>query len=176
MVFDARKHAEHSKRAREAIACPPHLTELGLHSSDPQDTVPTNAGEPDIVITKGAVAKQAPIVRSLLRVPHSEPLSPAPCASNLVQPGGKVDPATLILRENPVYPAIAKQRLISGSVEVHFRISPEGKVYDVKSVKGSPILARAAIEAVEAWSYEPARLNGAPIDSQASTNFDFKLA
>ena len=49
---------------------------------------------------------------------------------------------------------------------MHFRISSEGNVYDVKSVKGSPILARAAIEAVEAWCYEPARLNGTPIDSQ----------
>ena len=42
-------------------------------------------------------------------------------------------------------------------------------MYDVRSVKGSPILARAAIEAVIAWRYEPARLHGAPIDSQAST-------
>lgn len=67
------------------------------------------------------------------------------------------------------------QQLISGRVEVHFRISPEGKVYDVKSVKGSPILARAAVEAVATWHYEPARLNGAPIDSLGSTNFDFKL-
>jgi TonB family protein len=126
-------------------------------------------------ITKGAVAQQAPIVRSLLRAPRSEPLSAAPPASNLVQQGGKIEPATLILRRNPAYPAIAKESLISGSVEVRFRISPEGKVYDVKSVKGSPILARAAIEAVEAWCYEPARLNGAPVDSEGSTNFDFEM-
>jgi TonB family protein len=126
-------------------------------------------------ITKGAVAQQAPIVRSLLRAPRSESLSAAPPASNLAQQGGKIEPATLILRRNPAYPASAKESLISGSVEVRFRISPEGKVYDVKSVKGAPILARAAIEAVEAWCYEPARLNGAPIDTQASTNFDFNL-
>jgi protein TonB len=111
----------------------------------------------------------------LLRVPRLRPPSAGPSASNLAQQGGSVDPPTLILRENPAYPAIAKERLISGSVEVHFRISPEGKVYDVKPVKGSPILAQAAVEAVEAWCYEPARRNGTPIDSQASTNFDFKL-
>ena len=58
---------------------------------------------------------------------------------------------------------------------MHFRISPEGKVYDVRPVKGSPVLAEAAVEAVQTWCYEPARLNGAAIDSQASTNFDFKL-
>jgi outer membrane biosynthesis protein TonB len=42
-------------------------------------------------------------------------------------------------------------------------------------VNGSPILAHAATEAVESWRYEPARLNGAPIDSQGSATFDFKL-
>ena len=132
---------------------------------------------------KDASAQRAPVVRSLLRIPRSEPASTAPAVPNLsdefaparAREPGNLEPATLISRRNPVYPAIAKQSLISGSVEVHFRISPRGNVYDVKSVHGSPILAQAAIEAVEEWRYEPARLNGAPIDSRGSTNFDFKL-
>lgn len=126
-------------------------------------------------ITEGPVAQQAPIVRSLLRVPRSEPLSSAHPAADLGQAGGTIEPATLISRREPAYPAIAKHSPVSGSVEVHFRISPEGKVYDVRSAKGSPILARAAIQAVEAWCYEPARLNGAPVNSEASTNFDFEM-
>ncbi len=123
----------------------------------------------------GAEIQQEPIVRSLLRSPRLETL-PAPLReSSIAQHSGTIEPAVLILRRNPVYPAIAEQQFISGRVEVHFCISPEGRVYDVKSVQGSPILARAAIEAVEAWRYEPARRNGTPVDSQASTNFDFKL-
>ena len=35
---------------------------------------------------------------------------------------------------------------------------------------------RTYAEAMEAWRYEPARLNGMPIDSQSSTNFDFRLS
>jgi TonB family protein len=132
---------------------------------------------------KDASAQRAPVVRSLLRIPRSEPASTAPEVPNLseefapvrAREHGNLEPATLISRRNPVYPAVAKQSLISGSVEVHFRISPQGNVYDVKSVHGSPILAQAAIEAVEEWRYEPARLNGAPIDSRGRTNFDFKL-
>jgi TonB family protein len=115
-------------------------------------------------------------VRSLLRVPRAEPRSAALGSASLTLEGGNIEPATLILPKDPLYPAIAKQSLISGSVEVQFRISPEGKVYDVRSVKGLPVLARAAIEAVEARSYEPARLDGTPIDSQATTNFDFRLS
>jgi TonB family protein len=137
--------------------------------------------------SKRGGAQGAPVVRSLLRVPRSEPASTAPEVAKLsrelaqelaherAREHGNLEPAILISRRNPVYPAIAKQSLISGSVEVHFRISPQGNVYDVKSVQGSPILAQAAIEAVEEWRYEPARLNGAPIDSRGSTNFDFKL-
>jgi TonB family protein len=111
--------------------------------------------------TEHAISRQAPIVRSLLRVRSAE------------RGGSTFDSPTLILRKDPVYPAIAKENLISGSVDVRFRVSPEGKVYDVKLAKGSPVLAGAATEAVKTWRYEPARLNGSPIDSQASAVFDF---
>ena len=86
-----------------------------------------------------------------------------------------IEPATLIARTDPVYPAIARQSHISGSVEVQFRISPEGRVYDVKSLKGWPILAKAAIDAVATWRYKPARRNGRPVESQVRTNFDFQM-
>ena len=114
-------------------------------------------------------------MRSLLRVRHSGLCSAAASALTFVQQADKIEPAALISYKNPVYPEIAKQSLVAGRVEVNFRISAEGKVYGAKSMKGSPILARAAIQAVEAWCYLPARLNGAPIDSQSSTYFDFKL-
>jgi TonB family protein len=130
-----------------------------------------------VIVAKGADIPQAPIVRSLLRAPRLESLQllAPPRESTVAQQGGDVEPPVLISRKNPVYPALAEEQFISGRVEVHFCISPEGRVYDAKSVQGSPILARAALEAVEAWRYEPARLNGTPVDSQASTNFDFKL-
>ncbi len=89
---------------------------------------------------------------------------------------GQIEPAALISRTDPTYPKNAKESQISGKVEIHFRISPEGKVYNAKLVRGPEILARAAIEAVQAWSYQPARLYGAPIDSQGSFDFEFKLS
>ena len=123
-------------------------------------------------IAKSPADPQSPLVRSLLRMPRC---AAATKSSALVQGSGTIEPANLIAHKEPVYPAIARQSLISGSVEVHFCISAGGKVYAAKSVSGSPILARAAIEAVEAWCYEPARLNGRPIDSRGRTKFDFKL-
>jgi TonB family protein len=174
-VFDARKQAEHSKRTREAVTETTQLTKFRPHESDSRGAATTNASASDLGTTV-AVAQQGPIVRSLLRVSRSEPHFVESYASKPVRrQSNKVEPVTLILLKDPLYPAAAKQNLVSGIVEVHFRISPEGKVYDVKSVKGSPILAQAAIQAVEGWHYEPARLNGAPIDSHSSTHFDFKL-
>ncbi len=115
-------------------------------------------------------------MRSLLRMPRSVVRSLVPSEPGPSQATGSVEPATLILPKDPMYPAVAKECSVSGRVEVQFRISPEGKVYDVKSVTGAPILARAAMEAVAAGRYEPARLDGSPIDSQAKTNFDFRLS
>ena len=95
--------------------------------------------------------------------------------ADFAEENNEIEPATLIARTDPVYPAIARQSHISGSVEVQFRISPEGRVYDVKSLKGWPILAKAAIDAVATWRYKPARRNGRPVESQVRTNFDFQM-
>lgn len=112
------------------------------------------------------------IVRSLLRKPRAEPFFSVPASG--LQQGGKFEPAKLIVRRNPIYPARADQSYGSETVEVSFRISPEGKVYNTKWIKGSPLLAQAATESVESWLYEPARLNGAPIDSQGTATVEFE--
>ena len=99
IVFDARKNAEQSKRAREAIAGTPQLPELAPHSSDPRDTAPANAWAPSVDIAKGTIPQQAPIVRSLLRMPRSERRATTPHTSNVVREASRIEPTTLILRE-----------------------------------------------------------------------------
>ncbi len=123
----------------------------------------------------GGGAQSSPVVRSLLRLPRANLNRGIPAALPFSPAAGNVEPATAISRSEPIYPASAKERLISGTVELHYRISPEGKVYDVTTLKGSPILAQAAMDAVQSWRYNPARLNGVPVESEASTNFDFRL-
>lgn len=125
-----------------------------------------------------------PIVGSLLRTRYRPVMSAERASTHApaqASPGNdhqttRIQPAALIFSAEPPYPQTARESQISGSVEVHFRISPEGKVYDAKSVRGAAVLARAAIEAVQGWCYAPARLHGAPIDSQGSANFEFKLS
>lgn len=190
IVFDARRSAEKSKRGREARIETARSLRPGAHSADSHSIAqdcdescvkenPGNSRSARIASSHGSWARdigfnsveaaQAPLVRSLLQTPRTRPLG-AKHGSN-----DGLEPATLLVRRNPIYPLIAKEHLISGSVEVHFCISSEGTTYDVKPVKGSPVLAAATIKAVQAWRYEPARLNGVPVDSQASTSFDFSL-
>jgi TonB family protein len=89
--------------------------------------------------------------------------------------GGKVEPAQLISRRDPVYPPAAKLANISGTVEAHFKIGPNGEVRDVTATKGNPALMRAAIDAVREWRYTPARLNGVPVEAQGTAVVAFKL-
>ncbi len=85
-----------------------------------------------------------------------------------------IEPAELISRRDPVYPMIAKSTRISGSVEIHFKISADGKVFDAAVIQGPPVLAQAALQAVQEWRYRPARRNGIPVESEATMAFDFK--
>ncbi len=99
-------------------------------------------------------------------------VDPAPSAPLT---GGKAEPAQLISHRDPVYPQAAKLANISGTVEAHFKISPNGDVRDVTATKGNPALIRAALDAVREWRYSPARLNGVPVEAQGTAVVAFKL-
>jgi TonB family protein len=88
--------------------------------------------------------------------------------------GSKLDPAQLLSRKDPVYPAEAKAARISGRVELRFTIGTDGNVHGVSVAAGNPLLARAAVEAVQRWHYTPARLAGTPVQSEANTAFVFQ--
>jgi TonB family protein len=127
--------------------------------------------------------------REILISPSSPPapaeLGPNPTISNsnlessVRAPGaerpGAVIPAELISGKEPVYPEIAKSSQISGTVELQFRVSPKGNIEDVEVMKGPPVLASAAVEAVRGWRYKPALLKGIPVDSSVSATIFFKL-
>jgi TonB family protein len=109
----------------------------------------------------------------VLEMPEPAPsLSPAPIASAL--PSSKFEAAQLITRKSPVYPAAAYGAGLSGSVELNFVIGVDGRVRNVTVAKGNPLLAHAAIQALQAWRYQPARRNAVPVESESSMVFVFK--
>jgi protein TonB len=85
----------------------------------------------------------------------------------------KLEPAQLIDRKNPIYPAVERTVHVSGSVQVRFHIGSDGRVSDVTVVSGNAILAKAAVDAVQGWRYKPATLNGTPIETEGSAVLAF---
>ncbi len=81
-----------------------------------------------------------------------------------VRVGTGVKMATLISRVEPVYPPLARQMRVSGTVELEGIIGTDGRLKELRVKSGHPLLAHAALEAVRQWIYQPTTLNGTPVE------------
>ena len=86
-----------------------------------------------------------------------------------------IAPARLIHKVNPRYPVAARVEHKEGEVVLQITVGANGRVRNIRVVKADPILAPAAIDAVRQWRYEPYKLNGHPIDAEATVRVAFKL-
>jgi protein TonB len=82
----------------------------------------------------------------------------------------------LVRKVNPVYPPLARQARISGTVVLRAVISKEGAIENLSLVSGHPMLAPAAIDAVKQWRYKPYLLNGEPVEVDTEVQVNFTLA
>ncbi len=79
--------------------------------------------------------------------------------------------------EAPIYPAAAKGRHATGTVEMQAIIGTDGHVHALKLVSiPDPDLAMAALAAVRTWVYEPFRLNGVPVSVVTTVKVNFNLS
>jgi len=102
------------------------------------------------------------------------PPPPKPTASRIRQ-GGSVQAALLINKVQPVYPPLARQTRISGTVRLHALISKNGTVTSLEVLSGHPLLVRAAMDAVQQWRYKPTLLNGEPVEVDTTIDVIFSL-
>jgi protein TonB len=75
----------------------------------------------------------------------------------------------------PVYPKIARESHISGTVVLGATINRSGMLENVRVISGSQMLRGAAIEAVKTWRYRPYMLNNQPVAVQTTINVVFSL-
>jgi TonB family protein len=110
-----------------------------------------------------------------LQIPMISAKDPAPPpVSAATRQSGKFDEPRLVTRIDPIYPTVAKTAGISGSVELQFTITTDGRVRDVVAIEGNRMLIGAAVQALQSWRYQPARLNGVPVEAQSTTRFNFR--
>lgn len=113
---------------------------------------------------------------SLATVMHSEnqPAAPPSLGPSAV-PGRVIRDPKLIYSTRPVYPPMAKDTHVQGTVVVSAEVEPTGKVTAVTVESGPMLLRGAAIEAVKQWKYAPALVDGRPVTAHITVGVDFHL-
>jgi protein TonB len=99
-----------------------------------------------------------------------------PPPSQAVRVGGNIKEPKKLRNVAPEYPDIARQARVQGVVILECTISPQGKVTDVKVLRGIPLLDQAAIDAVKQWVYTPTLLNGVPVPVIMTVTVNFRLS
>jgi len=105
----------------------------------------------------------------------AQPVKPAEPEPPIRVKASVVEMARIVRRIEPVYPPLARQARISGTVELTGVIGVDGRIRELQVVNGHPLLARAALEAVRQWVYEPTLLNGKPVEVIAPITVNFVL-
>jgi TonB family protein len=62
----------------------------------------------------------------------------------------------IVNRVVPLYPELAKKMQMAGTVRVEVIVAPNGKVKFTQVLGGNPVLAKAAVDAIEKWKWGPA--------------------
>lgn len=89
---------------------------------------------------------------------------------------GHIEPAMLIHRVEPAYPALARQVRVEGHVELHAIIATDGTIQSLQVISGHPLLVQSALEAVRQWRYRATILDGQPVEVDTYITVIYSLA
>lgn len=80
----------------------------------------------------------------------------------------------LIHRVEPAYPAEARQSHLEGTIALDVVVGRDGSVVSMHPLNGPDVLARAAMDALRWWKFEPYRVNGEPAIVETTVAVEFK--
>jgi len=81
----------------------------------------------------------------------------------------------LLEKVQPSYPDQALRAGVKGSVILQACIGKDGRVVDLKLVRGYFVLGQAAYKAVKQWRFKPYLFNGRAVEAQTFLTIDFQL-
>jgi protein TonB len=140
--------------------------------------LPTITFEPPttqtVTVPPVAVVLPATLSNLAANVPPARQGKEAPVAKQIVV--ANLQTAEPIKRVMPVYPPMAREQRIQGTVRFIATIGKDGRVKNLEFISGNPILLKAATDAVKQWLYRPALQNGKAVEmtTQIDLNFTFK--
>ncbi|MCI0661632.1 MAG: energy transducer TonB [Acidobacteria bacterium] len=83
---------------------------------------------------------------------------------------------TILYKEKATYTQKARDRGIEGVVILNVIFSADGKIAEIKVVRGLPDgLTEKAIEAAQKIRFEPAMKDGVPVNVRGNLEFSFNL-
>lgn len=81
-----------------------------------------------------------------------------------------------VKRESPIYPKSMARNAIEGVVEVLFMVKKDGTVYaPIALMSTNPEFERSALNAVMKYKYQPATMNGEPLDSHYQATISYHM-
>jgi TonB family protein len=80
----------------------------------------------------------------------------------------------LVHRVEPVYPAEARNEKLEGTIALNIVVGRDGSVLRMHALNGPDVLARASIDALRWWKFEPYRINGEPAVVETTVAVEFK--
>jgi len=160
---------------------PTVIPPTALLIEDPPGAVPGGSASDGVQVPAGAgvlatlldsLAHAVPPQRVAAPAVVAQPAPAAPAAPRRIS---ALQPARLLHRVEPVYPLLARTARISGTVELMGVIAADGRIRELRLVRGHPLLAQAALDAVRQWIYEPTVLNGEAVEVAAPIKVEFIL-
>ena len=119
----------------------------------------------------GGIISSTPLV-----APPPPPVKKAPPPPpKRIRVGGAVQKANLIRQVRPVYPPLARQARIQGTVKLTAIIAKNGSIEKLEVLSGHPLLIPSALQAVKQWRYKPTLLNGQPVEVVTQVDVNFTL-
>lgn len=151
-----------------------------------EEELPPVSGGPGVIggVPNGVPGAPGTIDEFLKSIPRHVPAPPsAPAVKEAVKPpapqrirvGGNVQQAKLISQPKPVYPPLAKQARIQGTVRLNAIIGRDGLIANLQVASGHPLLVPAVLEAVRQWQYGPTLLNGEAVEVVTQIDVIFTL-
>jgi len=129
---------------------------------------------PDSLRSSAPIARPV-VVTPTQMMPVSMPAVP-PLPSQFSEPVPLSEDAAralLMHSVNPTYPPEATSQKLRGSVVLQATIGRDGSIEDLKIVRGSFVLAKAAIAAVKQWQFQPYTVNGRAAQTQTNLTINF---
>ena len=116
-------------------------------------------------------ATVTPSLRAPAPPPRETPAVSKPVPAPRI--GGELQQVKPISLPPPAMPLLAKERGIGGTVNLEATVDKQGAVTNVKVINGNSLLVPAAVDGVKKWRYQPATLNGQPIEAEVKIEVRF---